>query len=296
LRTLFYLCLLLVCHYSIAQQPPTNEGNDPQYTQVGQWGFSVALGVGQKSNPLKGGEDIPLYFIPSVHYYGEQFYFDDGVLGYSFFENEQFTLSALVKLNAHAANFYRWHPANIFIPNTQSLGAASPSDEGKDEDEYEKPTTVELEQLAKRKWALDGGLQLNYFTDNNLMFQAQWTHDVSGVYQGDSLSIKVEKNISLRDDDRLRLKLSAGVDWHSAKLIDYYYGISERDDVDGSMFYKGKSSSNWFASTTLSYVMTERWRAVLTWQTSKLDAGISASPLVKDASINTSFIGVAYDF
>jgi len=292
-RTLFYLCLLFVCGQSIAQgESSTANNSNPQYSQVGQWQFSIALGIGQKSNPLVGGKDIPIYVIPSVYYYGESIYFDDGVLGYSFFENQRFTVSTLVKLNAHAANFYRWHPGNIFIPSTQSLDSLAPAtDTGKDEQ-----TDVDIEQLAKRKWALDGGLQLNYFADNHLMFQARWSRDISNVYRGDSISLKLEKSMSLSNDNQFQLKVSVGADWHSANLVDYYYGVSARDDVDSSLQFTGKSSVNWFASTTLTYHISSQWRAVMTLQTSKLDNNISDSPLVKDSTINTTFIGVAYDF
>jgi len=294
-KALFYLCLLLLSGQAFADNQPPSQENDALYTPIGQWQFSIALGAGQKSNPLRGGKDIPLYLVPSLHYYGEQFYFDDGTLGYSFFENQRFTLSALVTLNSHAANFSRWHPSNIFIPDAPLLGEVDLPLEDTEQKE-QTFTAIDIAQLAKRKWALDGGLQFNYFSQNHLMFQARWTRDISQVYRGDSLSLKVEKSFSLVDSNKLQLKVASGVNWHSANLVDYYYGISTRDDVSTAQYYQGRATTNWFASSTLTYHIAPQWRAIMTLQTLKLGAGINDSPLLKSSNISTWFMGIAYDF
>ena len=82
---------------------------------MNNWDLGVAIGWGQKSNPLKDFDDIPLFFIPTVAYYGEHWFFDNGNLGYTLAEQESFTFNLVTSYSLDRAYFYRWDPSNIFL-------------------------------------------------------------------------------------------------------------------------------------------------------------------------------------
>lgn len=259
---------------------------------IGQWQLSVAFGLGIRSNPLHGGDSIPLFVVPSISYYGEHFYFDDATIGYTFIDTAQLSMSMISNLNVQAANFTRWHPSNIFMPNSslKSIGEIEFSDEMKN---ISGPAQRVNYDLVRRKWALDAGLQIHYFMANNWVVQASLLHDISGIYQGANGQLKIKK---LMKWAQFRLKLYTGVNWQSRELANYYYGLSERDGVASDDVYQVGSSNNWFIGINANYQISKKWRAVLTLKSLQYGSSISNSPLLKDKHINTFFAGIAYDF
>ena len=50
---------------------------------VGHWNVEIELGGGVRTNPLVGGENIPLVLIPHISYYGRRFFLDDLDVGFT---------------------------------------------------------------------------------------------------------------------------------------------------------------------------------------------------------------------
>src|ERR1700678_302163 len=82
---------------------------------VGKWNFSVALGAGVRTNPLVGGQDIPLVVIPQFSYYGKRFFIDDLDLGFTLAENATNTLNLVASPGYDRVFFYRSDLQNIFV-------------------------------------------------------------------------------------------------------------------------------------------------------------------------------------
>ncbi|MCG7529970.1 MipA/OmpV family protein [Psychrobium sp. MM17-31] len=269
--------------------------------EIGQWNFAVGLGYGRRTNPLYDGKDTPLYLLPSISYYGEQVFFDDGVLGYSYDITPNLSLSAITQLNAHAANFSRWHPSNFFVAQTnlsarednfsQSLDVVSPAT---DEEIAKMP--VAISELADRDWTLDAGLQLNYFGDSNWMLQLNLLHDVLNVYNGLNGQMRLEKSWRIKNIPALSLKLFGTLDWHSQKLANYYYGIGERDTQLVASHYSAKSGVNRTLGFSANYHLSSNWRAALSYRLTNLDASIKDSPMVRENHSDTLFVGAVYHF
>ncbi|MGO2075896.1 MAG: MipA/OmpV family protein, partial [Pseudoalteromonas sp.] len=175
INTLTALCVSLwFASPCFAQQ---SEIDPVQNITIDQWHLSLNLGLGVMSNPLKGGDDLPLVVIPEVAYYGEQFFFDNGRLGYSLSQDTPHIFNLVSEFNPETRFFVDWHPSNIF-----ALTSANSLSTSNNELQSQQPR-LDIEQLDKRKWALDAGMSYHYVFKQHV-FSVQALADVSGVYEG----------------------------------------------------------------------------------------------------------------
>lgn len=266
------------------------------YVDTGQWHVAVALGFGQKSNPLIGGDDLPLLVLPEVAYYGERFYFDNGDVGYTLVDSERFSVSVLTRFNVERAYFSFVHPSNILL--TQSVSQAINSGElcvdcsGSESDAFEVHLPS-LDELSSRKYAIDGGLSFNVHLSAGGMVRAQWMQDISGVYRGQNALLEYSSGMAFGES---RLGFTVGARYKSQKLMDYYYGIGPQDSVDPLFYYQAKASWQPYVKLTYSRPINEHWSLLTLLRYSYLGSGMSDSPVVKDNSTSTFFVGASYGF
>ena len=136
--------------------------SDDQCAPVNQWEFTLAVGAGILTNPLHGGSNIPLVLIPKISYYGEKIFFENNALGYSFYETNNYSISAIGLINRENTFFSRWHPSNVFVPLDTSSTISTP-DSGESINQDTTIAKIDLNDIAERKWALDTGIQANWF-------------------------------------------------------------------------------------------------------------------------------------
>jgi len=273
---------------------------DSDCVPVGEWQFSIALGAGVITNPLNDGDNIPLVIVPNFSYYGEQVFIDNNALGFTFFENSALSFSAISQINRENSFFERWHPNNIFV-NTLSNSIVSEAqfdeaidaidDTGKTEADI---IEVELGQIQERKWALDAGLQVNWFFFQHSHFQVKLLHNVNNVYNGLNAQLALEQPFTFTAIPNNLLTLTIGANWQSKAQVDYYYGIDEQDNVAEELYYQGKASLSPYFKFLNQYAINENWSVKLTLQREWLDSSLTNSPLVHDDVIDTFFIGVEY--
>lgn len=285
---LYWLLLWLPVFCAVAQE----DG----YVDTGQWQVSLALGYGQKSNPLVGGDDLPLVLLPEIAYYGERFYFDNGDLGYTFIDSEGYSLSAVTRLNVERAYFSFLHPSNILISNSVAQAIDSGEvcidcDAG-DNDAFEIKLPS-IDDLSKRDYALDGGLQLNLYLSDWSMLRAEIMQDVSGAYKGQNAMIELTGRHMI---GQLQLGATIGLRYKSKKLVDYYYGIDQMDDVDPVFHYEAKAAIEPYFKLTGIYPVTERWSLIALGRYNKLASAMTDSPVVEDNNTTTLYLGAGYAF
>ncbi|WP_286233417.1 MipA/OmpV family protein [Thalassotalea sediminis] len=273
----FLICLFSFS--SVADCQPNRESCVP----VSQWQFSLAIGGGVHTNPLNGGDNIPLVIVPSLSYYGESVFFDNGVLGYAIIENEHVAISAITQFNQEKAYFTRWHPKNIFVTSAISNTFYGATKEA-----------IDIDQVDKRDWALDAGAQLNWFIAEHTDVVAKLLWDVTGVYQGYNAYISVNHQIKLPLNSFASFGLGAQV--NSADLVNYYYGIKQRDAFFTQVTFKGKTSINPIFRVKLTKVLSEQWRLSFYWKRKLLDANTANSPLINTKQVDTVFLGMEYEF
>lgn len=279
LTILFFISQCCISTYSFAQCEAESESCVP----VGQWKFSVGLGAGVYTNPLHDGKNIPLILVPSISYYGERIFFQNNTLGYTLIENEKFALSVILKANVEKALFTRWHPQNVFIPNiANDFVEAQPSQK------------INIDTISKRKWALDAGLQLNWFATNSINAEFSILHDVNGVYNGLNADAHVSKLFSINTSSTL--EITFGTQWNSANLVDYYYGIDESDTLYLRHLYEGKSSINPYLSIGYAHKLSPDWTFKSYIKRKKLHRNTYLSPIVEKTNVDLIFIGFFYEF
>jgi len=316
-----WLFLAFIC-FSVSLQADECEVTSDVCIATDSWQASIALGGGAIRNPLNGGSTIPLFLLPSVSYYGEQFYLENTELGYTLSESQNYAFSLTAGLNSEAAYFYRWHPSNVLTPSSyQGTGnsietdktSESPADvissDGQedmsppltdtptvpaDNDNDNEPDTsipsISINDVQKREWAADGGARLHLFTDWGI-WQLHGVTDVTNTHNGYQLNLNYQQQFITHNWSHV---LTLGGSYKSENLVDYYYGVDSQDQVDPRLHYQGKGSINPYARWFVDKEIDKNWHFISWFGVQHLGEGISNSPLVtKSTSINT-FIGFSY--
>lgn len=202
-----------------------SEVDPTQNITTGQWHLSLNTGLGVMTNPLKGGDDLPLVLIPEVAYYGDHFFFDNGRLGYSLQPDSPHVLNLVTEFNPETRFFADWHPTNVFALSTSSSTNFS------DIDLQQQQPRISIDKLDKRKWALDAGLSYHYIHQQHV-FSLQALADVSGVYKGWRTALQWQMHNSLGE---LQIKPTIGVWYKSAHLNSYFYGLTKKENPSGAI-------------------------------------------------------------
>nr|WP_232790877.1 MipA/OmpV family protein [Shewanella sp. Pdp11] len=261
--------------------------SENQCIEMNNWDLGVAIGWGQKSNPLKDFDDIPLFFIPTVAYYGEHWFFDNGNLGYTLAEQESFTFNLVTSYSLDRAYFYRWDPSNIFLNRgTQIEAKAINSMSLSTEPERE------FNSLEMRNFTLLGGAEAFIYTRLGIIRLA-YTHDMFNVHQGSEAQIKWTYGW---DYDRFIFEFALVFDWKSQAVVDYYYGVRPSENAYWSEQYQAKSGWDKGAEMTARYILTDNWDLLLAVRYTLIADEIAASPLLDQDYSSTYFIGAAYRF
>jgi len=259
---------------------------------IGEWEFSIAVGAGKVTNPLNGGKDIPLIIIPHFSYYGERIFIDNNALGYTLYESEIISFSGVSQINRENSFFQRWHPNNIFINTlTNSVISESFIDTGSADIQE-----VELDDIEDRKWAVDAGVQLNWFLSPKSQIKALLLRNINNVHQGFNGQIELDYSFRLPVIKKHTFTLTTGLYWQSKKQVDYYYGIDKQDGVPVELLYKGNAAFSPYLKLNSHYAINQDWSFKLSFKREWLGSSVKNSPLLKDSLIDTFFMGIEYAF
>ncbi len=287
MKYLIYL-LLIIAQAAHAQCDISYDDCAP----VGEWEFSIALGAGKVTNPLNGGKDIPLVVIPNFSYYGEKIFIDNNALGYTLYENQAISFSAVSQLNRENSFFHRWHPNNIFINPLTDSATQRPLPDA------EPPNTKEadIDEIKKRKWAIDAGVQLNWFISPQSQVKALLLSNINKVHNGFNGQIAFDHLFTLHAIPNNIFTLTTGLYWQSKKQVNYYYGIDQQDEIPEMFFYQTGASFSPYLKFNSRYTIDQNWSFKLSLKREWLGSSIKNSPIVKNDVIDTLFIGVEYVF
>lgn len=262
-----------------------------------QFHFSLAMGAGFRSNPLYGGHNMPLWLMPDLAYYGQHWFFDNGTLGYSWALSPELTLSLVSRLNEEQGYFRRASFSNVF--SSQRIaddGLAGPVQKN---EMTESVMAVDIGQVSKRPWAIDGGLQLDW-QKAQWQVRANWWHDISNEYQGSHAKVSVAYHLSHMTGD---WGISSALAWKSAQLLDTYYGLAVDDGGNPNVAVAGFQpevgvhwsyalDKNWALLSLFRY----RWLNIDLQDEQNPEIDTQQSPLLAEAFVRSWFIGVSYRF
>lgn len=283
---------------------------------VGRWSFKLGAGLGIRDNPLVDQEDIPLFLIPDVSYYGERFFFDTYTGGLSFVETEQSMINAIVTISFDQIYFrsrslgnfsLESGPLSYEVNNYDDSSVSSTADSTVDgvrvgldgqtfDAESNEPVdtneTIVLERLHSRDTALLGGLDIAYFPGRWDM-SLQVLTDVSGVHNGSESRFSVSRFVRLGEE---HFELAAGTVWQDQKTMDYYWGVYESEVENPALAYRPSSGFSPFVRIDWRRRLSGNWSLQSTVHHKWLSGEISNSPLVEEDTVLTVFLGGVYHF
>ncbi len=89
---------------------------------------------------------------------------------------------------------------------------------------------------------------------------------------------------------------SAGAQWQSDEMIDYYYGVTRDESRPGRPAYGGDAAFTWYVEIEASWKIGARWTLVSGVTSDHLGGGITESPIVDASHTETGYIGLLYGF
>jgi outer membrane protein len=259
---------------------------DETCIEKSRWHLGIAFGIGVKTNPLVDGDNIPLIVMPDIAWYAEKAYFDNGELGYQWINQPKIAFETFLQPDRERAFFSFLHPANILTPIKSSV-ADLPAQGIQD-----NQGNLSIDEIANRKWAINGGIRGHYFLSNG-EWQFTFQQDISNVHQGQQIRLEYSHRWLWHD---FRLGLRAGSDWKSDRLIDYYYGVSQRDTDLSEFYFNGKSGWQPYLSISAQKHINENWSWLANIGYRRLPDSLTNSPLIDQNNIRNIFLGVAYRF
>ena len=271
---------------------------DDTCVEKSSWQLGIAFGIGVKTNPLVDGDDIPLVILPDVAWYAEQAYFDNGELGYQWLNKPTFAFETFLQFDQERAFFSFLHPTNTLFPINSAaitlpvLPASPASPALTDELMQNSQLILSIDKIAKRKWGINGGIRGHYFLSMG-EWQMTFQQDMSNLHKGQQIKLEYSHRWLWHN---FRLALRVGTDWKSARLIDYYYGVSERDTDLVEFYFDGQSGWQTYISINLQKPINEKWSWLASIGYRRLPDSLTNSPLVEKNNINNIFLGVAYHF
>ena len=239
------------------------------------WRLGMALGYGERGNPLVASDDIPVVVDLDIAWFGKRFFFDNGDIGFTFHDGHRMTASLVARARSDQVFFGR---ANFEFVNISLAGDALEDDAPLELPDRDFAGELGFEVLADGRW---GFLQINAF------------HDVTGVHDGYEVSL--DYGIGLRSG-RWYFEPGFRLAYKSAKLNDYYWGIRIDESNPVLPTYEAGDGVNTGLRLNASYHFSKRWAFRMAVDYEELNDEIAASPVVDRDNVVGYFAGISIDF
>jgi MipA family protein len=268
--------LLLLAPVLAMAGPPTATAQAPckapstDCIAVGDLEVSLSLGYGTRTNPVVGRDDIPLFVVPHVSYYGKRFFLESLEPGVTLYESDANTFNLIATPGFDRVFFSRHDLQNVVVP----FAAVGPPSFAPQVEPQEQAFAVgrrHTTYLAGPEWL---------FRHRNFIGQVSALYEVTGRHQGYELRAAVSAPLVQQEQS---LVINAGLTWKSAATVDYYYGVKDLYRPDGAL--------NPFVKLSYSLPLSERWTLTAFVHYEYLDDTIVDSPIVSDREVVTAFAG-----
>jgi outer membrane protein len=249
------------------------QGPSDDCVAVRSWHFSLSLGLGVRTNPLREGRDIPLVIVPQFSYYGKRFFVENLDLGFTLADARNNTVSLIGSPGYDRVFFYRTDLQNFFVAGADTAFSTN------------RPTLAHRQFPARpRRVTYLAGPEWT-FRYRGLSGQLDLLHEVTGRNHGDEIRGAV--HIPLIESVGA-LSANVGFTWKSAAIVNYYYGIPNA--------YQAGADFNPFVKVGYSRPLGGRWKLQAFVHLERLGNAIADSPIVGQRYVTTVFAGARYDF
>jgi MipA family protein len=234
---------------------------------VGDLQLSLSFGYGTRTNPVVGRDDIPLFVIPYVSYYGKRFFLESLEPGFTMYESDAHTFNLIATPGFDRVFFSKHDLQNVVVP----FAAGPPSLVAQVEDQTISVGHPHTTYLAGPEWL---------FRHRNFIGQVSALYEVTGRHKGYEARAAVSAPLI---QSKQSLAINAGLTWKSAASVDYYYGVPD--------VYRADAALNPFVKLSYALPLSERWTLTAFVHYEYLDDTIVDSPIVNDREVVTAFAG-----
>lgn len=280
-RWLIFLLFSLCFSHSYAD----NSCEPGECVTADSFRFALAIGYGQRTNPLRNGDNQNLVLIGDFAWYGESFYVDNLELGYQWAQKDAFGVSSFITYDREARPFHFFDgfdasPLDLFTANEILSTPGSVT------------SRINIESLARRNNGVHAGIRLSTGKTNSI-FRLTVEHDIANVHRGMKAMLSYRYRLSLAE---WIISIGPELTWHDATFNNYYYGISTRDTDDKRLWYSSGSGIRPGANLSLTKQLDPQWGILLFARFQHLPSSITQSPIVSQNYIRTVFAGLTYTF
>jgi outer membrane protein len=238
---------------------------------VGDLQLSLSFGYGTRTNPVAGRDDIPLFVIPYISYYGKRFFLDSLEPGLTLYESDAHTFNLIATPGYDRVFFSRNDPQNIVVP----FAAEAPAfgDEAVEHQTFtvgQRHTTY----LAGPEWL---------FRHREFIGQVSALYEFTGRHQGYEVRAAVSRPLI---QSKQSLVINAGLTWKSQATVDYFYGVRD--------LYRPDAALNPFVKLSYALPLSQRWTLTAFVHYEFLDDTIVDSPIVSGREVVTAFAGLNF--
>lgn len=160
---------------------------------------------------------------------------------------------------------------------------------------YEADDNSAFKGMDNRDMGFDLGASINYYDEQLGFLSLEWLSDVTDISNGDEVSAIWAYPI---EGKTLTITPSVFARWQSEKLVNYYYGVKNKEATATRAAYKPDAASSFGMALTLDYKLTSNIALFSELSAYSLHDEIKESPLVgsdKDFGYNIS-AGFVYNF
>ncbi len=281
----FVLLMTILWTQLVLAKDPTKEHCQPDCVTVGEWSFAVGIGYGGRTNPLFGRDDVPIYIVPEVSYYGEKFFLENFDLGYTLHDGENSQVNLLLLTPGFEHIFHDDNSIGRFTLDARSFN-------GVEQSTLDGLTDADFKKLDDRRMAGLSGFEAFYFY-NGIEMHIQAMADVTGVHDGEKVRLAFSKPMNLFDG---RFLATAGLAYQSKSLLDYYYGLDEHEVPIPDLAYEADSGVSSYLRFDWRKKISKKWvfRSVVSYKF--LSSSVKDSPIVDEDAVLTYYVGGMYHF
>lgn len=265
------LPLLALLPAVVAVQPAAAQtackSPSPDCVAVGDLEVSVSVGYGTRTNPVVGRDDIPLFVLPQVSYYGKRFFLESLEPGVTLYESDAHTFNLIASPGFDRVFFNRKDLQNVIVPLAVVAPSFGPAEDVQQFEVGRRRTTY----LAGPEWM---------FRHDDFIGQVSALYEVTGRHQGYEVRAAVSAPLIQRKQS---LVVNTGLTWKSAETVNYYYGVPGLYEPDGAL--------SPFIKLNYALPLSERWTFTAFVHYEYLDGSIVDSPIVSDREVVTAFAG-----
>lgn len=252
--------------------------SDLVYAPKNKLSASLSVGFGGIENPINSAENITTPVMPSISYFGENWYISNSTIGYSVYESDWY-LDVAGTLNEDGLFFELDGVSDLLVVYT--INNTLPSG-----------TPFKLEPIKRKLSYMAGFVGGKRIGDFGIELAA--LHDVTNVHNGHEFILNTNYTFTF---GKAQLLIEPSITYKSGQLLDYYYTVGPFESKSRLPKYTiPEHAINYRLGISYQYPFSRNWALTLKLQKTWLDGKLSSTPMFVQSMYYSGFAGIKYEF